>query len=350
MSVAQVAQIEPDEMIRQETAPALLAWYERSRRDLPWREAPGRLGDPYRVWLSEVMLQQTTVKAVIPYYRRFLERWPDVAALAAAEREEVLGLWAGLGYYSRANNLHDCARVIVEEFGGAFPETPDELVKLPGIGPYTAAAIAAMAFGEATTPVDGNIERVVARLFAIEEPLPGAKGLLKTLAEDLTPGYRAGDHAQAMMDLGATVCTPRRPSCMICPLEHLCLGAALSKQALLPKKEPKADRPVRYGYAFLALREDGKSPATQASARWSALEHDRGAIDGMERKCNPGECRPAHRAGACAMVGRAGHSEPHLHALSPGASGLPRRGCGRCTAHALGRTGALPMGPPQPPA
>lgn len=240
-----------------DTVASLLDWYDRERRDLPWRTKRGRRTDPYRVWLSEIMLQQTTVKAVIPYYERFLARWPDVAMLAAADTEDVLSQWAGLGYYSRARNLHKCAQTVVGEHGGQFPRTEAELAQLPGIGPYTAAAIAAIAFGEPATPVDGNIERVVSRLFACKRPLPGAKREIKRLAETLTPQRRAGDFAQAMMDLGATVCTPKRPSCLMCPLQQDCHAHALGIEAQLPVKLVKADRPVRYGTAFLALREDG---------------------------------------------------------------------------------------------
>jgi A/G-specific adenine glycosylase len=198
----------------------LLDWYDRERRDLPWRGKRGKRVDPYRVWLSEIMLQQTTVKAVIPFYERFLQRWPTVDALAAADTEDVLSAWAGLGYYSRARNLHKCAKAVVSEHGGQFPRTEEGLGALPGIGPYTAAAVAAIAFGIPATPVDGNIERVVSRLFAFKQPLPGAKRELKRLAASLTPQRRAGDFAQAMMDLGATVCTPKRPSCLMCPLQQ----------------------------------------------------------------------------------------------------------------------------------
>jgi A/G-specific adenine glycosylase len=238
-------------------APTLIDWYDAERRQLPWRYDPGRKPDPYRVWLSEIMLQQTTVKAVIPYYDRFLVRWPTVKKLAEAEVDDILAAWAGLGYYSRARNLHACARTVVAEHGGRFPRTAAALEKLPGIGPYTAAAIAAIAFGESVMPVDGNIERVVARLFAIGNPLPGAKGELRKLATTLTPETRAGDFAQAMMDLGATVCTPRRPSCLMCPLSGACEAHALGIAAELPARQAKAERPVRRTVAFVALREDG---------------------------------------------------------------------------------------------
>lgn len=241
-----------------DTVEALLGWYDRERRELPWRVSGRRRADPYKIWLSEIMLQQTTVKAVIPYYQRFLARWPTVSTLAAADLNDVLAEWAGLGYYLRARNLHKCARVVVEQCGGAFPRTEAELLALPGIGPYTAAAIAAIAFGEKATPVDGNIERVVARLFAVHQPLPGAKYELRRLAATLTPAKRPGDFAQAMMDLGATICTPKRPSCLVCPLQGDCHAHAKGVEGGLPRKMAKAERPTRYGVAFLALREDGQ--------------------------------------------------------------------------------------------
>jgi A/G-specific adenine glycosylase len=238
-------------------ARTLLAWYDRERRVLPWRAAPGVVPDPYRVWLSEIMLQQTTVKAVLPRYADFLRRWPDVAALAAAELGEVLAAWAGLGYYARARNLHACAREVVERHAGRFPETEADLRTLPGIGDYTAAAIAAIAFGARSTPIDGNIERVVARLFAITTPLPAAKAEIRALAVVLTPTGRAGDFAQAMMDLGATLCSPKRPACGLCPLVSGCAGHAEGLTEMLPYREAKPGRPTRRGYAFVALREDG---------------------------------------------------------------------------------------------
>jgi len=238
-------------------AAALLAWYDRERRDLPWRTAPGERPDPYRVWLSEIMLQQTTVKAVLPRYSVFLRQWPDVAALAGAELGQVLAAWAGLGYYARARNLHACARAVAEQHGGRFPESEAELRKLPGIGGYTAAAIAAIAFGARATPVDGNIERVVARLFAVTTPLPDAKAEITALAERLTPEARPGDFAQAMMDLGATICTPRRPACGLCPVREDCRGFAEGLAEALPYRQAKPERPIRRGAAFVALREDG---------------------------------------------------------------------------------------------
>ena len=240
-----------------DTAPALLDWYDVERRELPWRYGPGDTPDPYRVWLSEIMLQQTTVKAVIPFFERFLKRWPTVKALAKADLDDVLAAWAGLGYYSRARNLHACARIVAKQHKGRFPASETELLALPGIGPYTAAAIAAIAFGETASPVDGNIERVVARLFAVRAPMPGSKPELRRLAATLTPLTRAGDFAQAMMDLGATVCTPKRPSCLMCPLHAQCAAYALGIAATLPVRAEKAMRPVRYGVAFVALGEDG---------------------------------------------------------------------------------------------
>lgn len=241
----------------QPSSAEVLAWYDRNRRKLPWRSPPGARPDPYRVWLSEIMLQQTTVKAVIPYYQKFLARWPNVTVLAASDLDDVLAAWAGLGYYSRARNLHKCAQVVTKDYGGRFPSDEAELQKLPGIGPYTAAAIAAIAFGEPATPVDGNVERVVARLFAVRQPVPAAKRELKQLAETLTPEDRPGDFAQALMDLGATICTPRKPSCLVCPVQTDCAANAKGIASSLPLRLEKAERPLRVGIAFVALREDG---------------------------------------------------------------------------------------------
>jgi A/G-specific adenine glycosylase len=235
----------------------LLAWYDRHRRVLPWRATQGERPDPYRVWLSEIMLQQTTVKAVAPYYARFLARFPDVAALAAAPLEDVLKLWAGLGYYARARNLHACAKAVAREHGGQFPDTERALRTLPGIGAYTAAAIAAIAFDRQASPVDGNIERVIARLFAVEEELPAAKPRIGALAENLTPPRRAGDFAQAMMDLGATLCTPVKPACALCPWTDACAARARGDQQSFPRKAEKKTGALRRGAAFVALRADG---------------------------------------------------------------------------------------------
>src|SRR6266508_4541197 len=235
----------------------LIAWYDRHRRTLPWRAAPGERADPYRVWLSEIMLQQTTVKAVAPYFARFVARWPHVRSLAAAPLEDVLRLWAGLGYYARARNLHACAKAVVERHGGRFPPTEAELAALPGIGRYTAAAIAAIAFGAHAAPVDGNIERVVARLFAVAEELPAAKGSIRRLAEALVPAQRAGDFAQALMDLGATICTPKKPACALCPWMDACAGRRRGDPETFPRKAPKREGRLRRGAAFVVTRADG---------------------------------------------------------------------------------------------
>jgi A/G-specific adenine glycosylase len=236
---------------------ALLAWYDRHRRKLPWRAEAGRRTDPYRVWLSEIMLQQTTVKAAGPYFLRFLDRFPDVASLATAPLEDVLKLWAGLGYYSRARNLHACAKAVVEIHGGRFPETEAALLALPGVGPYTAAAITSIAFDAAATVVDGNVERVVSRLFTVEAPMPGAKPKIRRLAATLQPTARHGDFAQAMMDLGATICSPRKPACALCPWVAACKARAEGAPETYPRKAKKAAKPTRYGVAFVAARADG---------------------------------------------------------------------------------------------
>jgi A/G-specific adenine glycosylase len=235
----------------------LLAWYDRHRRKLPWRAAPGQHTDPYRVWLSEIMLQQTTVRAVGPYYARFLARWPDIRALAATPLDEVLKTWAGLGYYARARNLHACALAVVERHGGEFPANEAALRELPGVGPYTAAAIAAIAFGEPATPVDGNIERVIARLYAVDAPLPPAKPEIFRLAQALTASRRAGDFAQAMMDLGATICTPKTPACALCPWNQSCVARARGDAETFPRRIPKREGVLRRGAAFVAKRVDG---------------------------------------------------------------------------------------------
>lgn len=233
-------------------ASTLLDWYDRHARILPWRVAPGGgSADPYRVWLSEVMLQQTTVAAVKAYFERFTTLWPKIEDLAAADDGAIMAEWAGLGYYARARNLAACARAVAAR--GAFPDTRDGLLALPGIGPYTAAAIAAIAFDRAETVVDGNVERVVSRLFAVEEPMPRAKAQLRDLAATLTPDQRPGDFAQAMMDLGATICTPRSPACGICPLMADCRARALGIAAQLPRKEPKKPKPHRTGTAWVGF-------------------------------------------------------------------------------------------------
>jgi A/G-specific adenine glycosylase len=236
---------------------SLLAWYDRHRRRLPWRALPGQPADPYRVWLSEVMLQQTTVTAVVPYYAKFLARFPTVAALAAADIEDVRKLWAGLGYYARARHLHACAQAVAAHHGGAFPAAEEELLALPGIGPYTAAAVAAIAFGQPASPVDGNVERVIARLFAVEDELPAAKPAIRALAERLRPPQRPGDFAQAMMDLGATICTPRNPACSLCPFTGACAARRRGDPETFPRKAKRREGRLRRGAAFVALRADG---------------------------------------------------------------------------------------------
>jgi len=233
----------------------LLSWFDRHRRVLPWRAPPGKVADPYLVWLSEIMLQQTTVKAVAPYFMRFVARFPSVAALAQADIEDVLRLWAGLGYYARARNLHACAKAVAAR--GAFPDREEELLALPGVGPYTAAAIAAIAFDRKASPVDGNVERVVARLFAVEQQLPNAKPAIRKLAADLTPAQRGGDFAQAMMDLGATVCTPKAPACGRCPFAGSCAAHGRGDAETFPRKKKKPEGRLRHGAAFVAIRADG---------------------------------------------------------------------------------------------
>jgi A/G-specific adenine glycosylase len=236
----------------------LLAWYDRHRRVLPWRTRKGETPNPYRVWLSEIMLQQTSVKTVAPYYAKFLARWPTVGALARASLDDVLRVWAGLGYYARARNLHACAREVVERHGGIFPRTLDALHALPGVGDYTAAAVAAIAFDAAVVPVDGNVERVVTRLFALCDELPAAKSEIKLLAASLLPVRRAGDFAQALMDLGATICSPKRPACALCPWNTSCVSLARGDQETFPRKAPKREGRLRCGAAFVAVRADGR--------------------------------------------------------------------------------------------
>jgi A/G-specific adenine glycosylase len=246
----------------------LLSWYDTHGRTLPWRVRGGR-GDAYRVWLSEIMLQQTTVAAVTAYFQRFTERWPDVAALAAAPRDELLSAWAGLGYYSRARNLHAAAQILAAE---GFPESEAGLRALPGVGPYTAAAIAAIAFEQPANVVDGNVERVMARLHALETPLPAAKPALAKLAGALVTDERPGDWAQALMDLGATLCTPRAPKCGACPWTKACAAWARGAPETYPRKTAKAARPKRYGAVFVLRRGD---------AVWQVRRPDKGLLGGM---------------------------------------------------------------------
>jgi A/G-specific adenine glycosylase len=235
----------------------LLAWYGSHARELPWRAKPGVVVDPYRVWLSEIMLQQTTVAAVRDYFLKFTSKWPAVENLAAASLDDVLRAWAGLGYYARARNLHACAKVVAGEHGGRFPDSESELLKLPGIGPYTAGAIAAIAFDRQAAAVDGNVERVISRLYAIEQPLPDSKSEIRSRTIALVPETRAGDFAQALMDLGATICTPKRLNCLICPWTDDCEGRKRGIADELPRKAAKKPVPVRKGIAFWIEREDG---------------------------------------------------------------------------------------------
>ncbi len=260
--------VEKSQAVRDKLRKSLLKWYDREGRDLPWRLREGR-PDCYRVWLSEIMLQQTTVAAVAPYFARFLERWPTVEALAAAPRDDVLGAWAGLGYYSRARNLHAAAQKMAS-LGAPGDEAGWRT--LPGVGPYTAAAIAAIAFDEVTNVVDGNVERVVARLHAVETPLPDAKPELRRLASELVTADRPGDWAQALMDLGATVCTSRSPKCAACPWKDECAAYTSGAPEAYPRRAAKAERPRRYGAAF-RIERDG--------AFWLVRRPDKGLLGGM---------------------------------------------------------------------
>lgn len=240
----------------------LLAWYDVHAREMPWRIGPkdradGVTPDPYRIWMSEIMLQQTTVATVRSYFERFTARWPTVSDLAAAQDADVMGEWAGLGYYARARNLLKCARAVVTDHNGAFPDTYDVLLTLPGVGPYTAAAVSAIAFDQQSTVLDGNVERVMARLYDIHTPLPAAKPELMDKAQALTPAKRPGDYAQAVMDLGATICSPKSPACGICPWRDPCAGRIEGTAAELPKKTPKKAKPIRHGTVYLARRTDG---------------------------------------------------------------------------------------------
>jgi A/G-specific adenine glycosylase len=298
-------------------ASRLLEWYDRHRRTLPWRAPAGERTDPYRVWLSEIMLQQTTVATVGDYFRRFAERWPTLETLAAAPLDDVLSAWAGLGYYARARNLHACARTVVEQHGGRFPEDEAALLALPGIGRYTAAAIRAIAFDQPASAVDGNVERVIARLFAIETPLPEGKIEIAARAAALVPRRRAGDYAQAMMDLGATVCVPKAPRCVICPLVSACRGRALGIADDLPGRAPKREKPTRARTA----------PFCYASVRpkdcWAAWTRCRRA-PGARARSAPRRPWPKHRFRRAGRSSTGGFATPSRIFISSSPWRAPR--------------------------
>ena len=326
---------DPRDGLAQPDPQTLLAWYDRQARAMPWRVPPAasRAGvrpDPYRIWLSEVMLQQTTVAAVRDHFARFIARWSTVRHLAAAEDGDVMAEWAGLGYYARARNLLKCARAVVSDHAGRFPDTREALLGLPGIGPYTASAIAAIAFGRAETVVDGNVERVMARLFDVQTPLPTAKPALTRHAAALTPAQRPGDYAQAVMDLGATICTPRNPACALCPWHPACAAARAGHAATLPRKLPKPAKPVRLGLAYVARRADGAWLLERRPAR--------GLLGGMlgwpgsDWATTPPTPAPPLGAPWQMIAGEARHTFTHFHlrlnvliATAP-IDALPQRG------------------------
>lgn len=305
----------------------LLDWYDAHARDLPWRARPGAPSpDPYRVWLSEVMLQQTTVAAVKDYFAQFTRRWPDVTALAAAGDEEVMAAWAGLGYYARARNLLACARAVAAR-GGEFPDTEEELRALPGLGAYTAAAVAAIAFGRRAVVIDANVERVVARLYALDEPLPAVRTAIRKKADAITPDKRCGDFAQAMMDLGATVCTSRSPRCLLCPLSADCRGRAIGEPERFPVKAAKKPKPARTGRAFWIEHDDHV---------WLVRRPGRGMLGGMRALPDDGWSARADGtgdvplAGTWESAGKVGHVFTHFSLelnlavyLGPRCDGLP---------------------------
>lgn len=289
-------------------ATRLLRHYDQHQRSLPWRSASGDVPDPYRVWLSEVMLQQTTVATVIPRFRRFLERWPTIEALAAAPPEEVLSEWAGLGYYARARNLHACAHAVAAR--GDFPTNEAELRQLPGLGAYTAAAIAAIAFGEAATVIDTNVERVIARLHGIDRPVAEARAEIRLAAAAMTPADRPGDHAQAMMDLGATICRPKKPFCLACPLSHDCLAFASGEPERFPAPKLRPARPHRHGIAWW-IERDG--------ALWLVRRPAKGLLGGMAALPGPdwGTVRPSENGFATIHHGFT-HFTLDLHLIARG--------------------------------
>ena len=279
-----------------EIATPLLAWYDASARVLPWRAPPGSPAPandpagPYRVWLSEVMLQQTQVATVIPHFERWTARWPDFASLAAADDAEVMSMWAGLGYYARARNLLKGARAVVAEHDGRLPNTEAALLTIPGIGAYTAAAIAAIAFGRRAVVVDGNVERFVARLFAIDTPMPAAKPAIRAATDSITPDERAGDFAQAMMDLGSRICTPRNPKCLLCPIAGPCAARKEGAAERYPVKAAKKARPVRRGTMFWL---------THGTRVWLVRRPDKGLLGGMRAlPTGPWEAGPPDLSGA----------------------------------------------------
>lgn len=279
-----------------EIAAPLLAWYDASARVLPWRAPPGSPAPandpigPYRVWLSEVMLQQTQVATVIPYFERWTARWPDFASLAAADDAEVMSMWAGLGYYARARNLLKGARAVVADHDGRLPDNEAALLAIPGIGAYTAAAIAAIAFGRRAVVVDGNVERVVARLFTIETPMPAAKPAIRAAMDSITPDARAGDFAQAMMDLGSRICTPRNPKCLLCPIADACAARIEGAPERYPVKAAKKARPVRRGTMFWL---------THGTRVWLVRRPDKGLLGGMRAlPTGPWQDLPPGLAGA----------------------------------------------------
>jgi A/G-specific adenine glycosylase len=287
----------------------VLDWYDVHARTLPWRAPPGTPApDPYRVWLSEVMLQQTTVAAVKDYFAKFTSRWPTVTDLAAASDEDVMAAWAGLGYYARARNLLACAREVAAR-GGTFPDTEEGLRALPGLGAYTAAAVAAIAFGRRAVVVDANVERVVTRLFALDEALPGARPAIRALTDTITPDLRAGDFAQALMDMGATVCTTRAPRCLLCPIAADCRARALGEPERFPVKAPKKAKPTRKGRAFWIERDEQV---------WLVRRADKGMLGGMRALPDDGWSARSDGhgeppiAGRWESAGRVGHVFTHF--------------------------------------
>ncbi len=297
-------------------ADILLDWYDGNARSMPWRVSPqgrgsGIIPNPYHVWMSEIMLQQTTVAAVRDYFVKFLGRWPTVFDLAKAKDEDVMAAWAGLGYYARARNLLKCAKVVANDLGGVFPSDETALQKLPGIGPYTSAAIASIAFDRLATVLDGNVERVMARYHLIKEPLPASKEILRGLAKQMLPHERFGDYSQAIMDLGATICTPRNPSCDICPWAKTCKARALGVASELPKKRPKIKIPTRYGTCFVVMRKDGAVLLERRS--------ENGLLGGMlgwpgdEWLADKVEVMPPFAANWCMAPEEARHTFTHFH-------------------------------------